>query len=229
MSFKLLHVSDTHGHRPELPEADLIVHTGDICNRGTYNELVTNLLWLSEQKAERKLFCPGNHDMFLDVDHMDGGSQDEIIALIKMMDEKSVTIMSQGYFVFRGKLFGVSSYQPIFMGWGFNVSPSEQMLSFEKVLASDPDFLVTHCPPNMVLDVAYGGHHVGSPSLSEVLYNHMYTKDKMLTTHLFGHLHESRGIKSDNGILHVNSATGWTLLEVDDTVSVLDSKSMFTR
>ena len=45
---KILHLSDTHGlHRriKDMPEADVIVHSGDISNNGTEEEVLDFLNW----------------------------------------------------------------------------------------------------------------------------------------------------------------------------------------
>ena len=45
---KILHLSDTHGlhHRlDDMPEADVIVHSGDISNSGTEEEVLDFLNW----------------------------------------------------------------------------------------------------------------------------------------------------------------------------------------
>ena len=48
---KILHLSDTHGlhHRiKDMPEADVIVHSGDISNNGTEEEVLDFLNWFIE-------------------------------------------------------------------------------------------------------------------------------------------------------------------------------------
>ena len=56
---KILHLSDTHGlHRKikDLPNADVIVHSGDISNNGTESEVLDFLNWYIELPYPHKIF-----------------------------------------------------------------------------------------------------------------------------------------------------------------------------
>lgn len=65
---KILHLSDTHGlhHRlDDMPEADVIVHSGGISNSGTEEEVLDFLNWFIELPYPHKIFVTGNHDLCL--------------------------------------------------------------------------------------------------------------------------------------------------------------------
>ena len=65
---RILHLSDTHGlHHQihDLPEADVIVHSGDISNNGTEDEVLDFLNWYIELPYPHKIFVTGNHDLCL--------------------------------------------------------------------------------------------------------------------------------------------------------------------
>ena len=65
---KILHLSDTHGlHQriKDMPEADVIVHSGDISNNGTEEEVLDFLNWFIELRYPHKIFVTGNHDLCL--------------------------------------------------------------------------------------------------------------------------------------------------------------------
>ena len=54
---KIIHISDTQGlHRQlnPLPEADVIVHSGDISNNGEANEVLDFLNWYVELPYKHK-------------------------------------------------------------------------------------------------------------------------------------------------------------------------------
>ena len=56
---RILHLSDTHGihHRiKDMPEADVIVHSGDISNNGTEDEVLDFLNWMIELPYPHKIF-----------------------------------------------------------------------------------------------------------------------------------------------------------------------------
>ena len=62
---RLLHISDTHGKHQilkDLPEADFIVHTGDITEDGTEEEVKDFIEWFSGLSYAHKIFIAGNHD-----------------------------------------------------------------------------------------------------------------------------------------------------------------------
>ena len=65
---KIIHISDTHGlHRQlhDLPEAEVIVHSGDISNNGEAHEVLDFLNWYMELPYRHKIFVIGNHDICL--------------------------------------------------------------------------------------------------------------------------------------------------------------------
>ena len=62
---KILHLSDTHGcHRRliDLPEADIVVHSGDFCMVGSEAEAIDFLNWFCDLPYAHKIFICGNHD-----------------------------------------------------------------------------------------------------------------------------------------------------------------------
>ena len=65
---RILHLSDTHGlhHKiKDMPKADVIVHSGDISNNGTEEEVLDFLNWFIELPYPHKIFVTGNHDLCL--------------------------------------------------------------------------------------------------------------------------------------------------------------------
>ena len=62
---KILHISDTHGKHHQLrdlPEADVVVHTGDITEDGTEEEVKDFIEWFCSLPYKHKIFIAGNHD-----------------------------------------------------------------------------------------------------------------------------------------------------------------------
>ena len=65
---KILHLSDTHGLHyqiKDLPEADVIIHSGDISHNGAESEVLDFLNWYIELPYKHKIFITGNHDLCL--------------------------------------------------------------------------------------------------------------------------------------------------------------------
>ena len=61
-NMNILHLSDTHGaHRSlgNLPEADVIVHSGDITMNGSSSEVLDFMRWFSALPYAHKIFVAG--------------------------------------------------------------------------------------------------------------------------------------------------------------------------
>jgi 3',5'-cyclic AMP phosphodiesterase CpdA len=60
---RIVCVSDTHNHGPpsgfQLPKGDILIHAGDLTNRGTYIELETVASWLKEADFGVKIVVAG--------------------------------------------------------------------------------------------------------------------------------------------------------------------------
>ena len=72
---KILHLSDTHGsHRwlTDLPEADVIVHSGDFTMTGSEQEAIDFLNWFCDLPYAHMIFICGNHDDCLYGANIDG-------------------------------------------------------------------------------------------------------------------------------------------------------------
>ncbi len=68
-ALRLTLLSDTHGlhnHLPPLPEGDILIHAGDVSNRGLAHEVHDFLHWFATQPHPHKIFIAGNHDFFFE-------------------------------------------------------------------------------------------------------------------------------------------------------------------
>lgn len=140
---KILHISDTHGKHRELtdmPSADVLVHSGDISNYGTEDEVLDFLNWLIELPYKHKIFVIGNHDLCL----WDAIGIEDLPADIHFLQDYSVEI--DGY-----KFFGLAYNHP------------------EKLIPDDVDVVITHEPPVMILDRSIGIHWGNSPLRNRIL------------------------------------------------------------
>ena len=61
-------ISDTHGlhGRLKLNPGKVLIHSGDITEYGSEDEVVEFLYWFSSQPFTHKIFIAGNHDFFLE-------------------------------------------------------------------------------------------------------------------------------------------------------------------
>lgn len=191
----IIHISDTHNTYPDIPECDLLIHSGDLTNHGTIDEVREGLDWLSRQPASSIIYVPGNHDMCLDASHMYGMVPVNFEAFKKEYEHRIVIEINTTFTVTHGTVtpvsVGVCSYQPFFGGWGFNVSSKlERKEYYKKALEHKPDILITHAPPKYILDKNRQGEFCGDEALSEVIKENPNLHPKFL---LCGHIHESSG------------------------------------
>ncbi|EEP77966.1 predicted protein [Uncinocarpus reesii 1704] len=60
-------ISDTHTLQlPEVPDGDLLIHSGDLSNAGTVEEIQAAVNWLRSLPHKHKVVVAGNHDSWFD-------------------------------------------------------------------------------------------------------------------------------------------------------------------
>ena len=178
----ILHLSDTHGKHYELsnlPPADIIIHSGDITFAGSENEVMDFLEWFGGLPYKYKIFIAGNHDDCLFKANIDGLTENCFY-----LCNSSVTIDSV-------KFYGV----PMFME---DAMSGDYDRNIQKI-PDDTDILITHQPPNGILDSSANINY-GDCNLLEIVTK---TKPKY---HLFGHIHGAYGIEKSEHTTFVNAA-----------------------
>ena len=179
---KILHISDTHGcHRRlhDLPQADIVVHSGDFTMNGSEQEALDFMNWFCDLPYPQKIFICGNHDECLYGATIDG------------LDGNVHYLCNSGIEIEGLKFYGV----PMFMG---DCITDRQTRHYANI-PDDTDILITHTPPFGILDfddnINYG---------SEELLSRISVVRPRLN--LFGHIHARHGIKIFNGITFSNGA-----------------------
>lgn len=179
---EILHLSDTHGchHRlRDLPEADVVVHSGDFTMNGSQQEAIDFLNWFCALPYPHKIFICGNHD-----DCLYGANIDGLDSNVHYLCNAEVEIDCV-------KFYGV----PMFMG---DCVTDRLTRNYENI-PSDTDVLVTHSPAYGILDfddnINYG---------SEELLSKLSSLN--LKAHLFGHIHAQHGVKTIGNTLFSNGA-----------------------
>ena len=164
---KILHISDTHGKHQilkDLPNADVIVHTGDITEDSTEEEVKDFIEWFSGLSYAHKIFIAGNHDNCLYGANIEGLPDN-----VHYLCNDSITI--DGI-----KFYGVPMFLQDDLDGNF--------LELFGRIPADTDVLLTHQPPLGILDeqdgINYGDY---------TLYKRVM--DVRPKYHLFGHLHHT--------------------------------------
>lgn len=201
MSIKLVHISDTHLQLfPELPEADILIHTGDALNYGSFQELISFREQLNniQHLFKHLIFVPGNHDKAFEKDFKQAETfLKETVSNLIILHNSSAQILGLNF-------YGTAD-QPQFFNWAFNKSEQDLINSYNNI-PEDTNVLLTHCPPKGTLDYVCNqwnpkGNHVGSLELA------LRLKDlKHLKLHCFGHIHFSSGQIEQNGIIYSNGS-----------------------
>lgn len=182
----ILHLSDTHGQHKNLkslPEADVIVHSGDFTFSGSEEEAYDFMNWFCNLPYKHKIFIAGNHDMCMyGADHIDGLSRN-----VHYLYNNSVVI--DGI-----KFYGIPMFMEDCMDGNLDV--------FINNIPDDTDVLITHMPPKGTCDLANygkGPEHRGNATLAELL------KKLHPTCHLFGHEHDAYGKTIKENVIYSNA------------------------
>lgn len=179
---RILHLSDTHSKHDllkDLPEADIIIHSGDISFAGSESELMDFIEWFGALPYKYKIFIAGNHDNCLFGANVDG------------LPDNCFYLCNSGI-----KIEGVNFYGvPMFM---------EDVMSgnYHKILhkiSNDIDVLITHQPPYCILDSSSKINY-GDRKLLQV------TLRIQPKYHLFGHIHDAYGVEKNGNTLFANTS-----------------------
>ena len=190
-------ISDSHGKHnrmtDDLSGGDMIIHAGDVSNRGLKSEIEDFLFWFSNLPYKHKIFIAGNHDFgFEDIRH---SYEDGIVIPngVTYLQDDSVTI--DGI-----KIYG-SPWQPWFHDWAFNLYRGEALAEKWNQIPDDVDILVTHGPPFGIFDKTMRGLNVGCEDLLKRVND---IKPKI---HVFGHIHEGYGMRDGEITTFINASS----------------------
>lgn len=184
-------ISDTHDKIwPDIPDGDLLIHAGDLTNRGTVQGLQAQIEWLKSLPHPHKIVIAGNHDTYLDPrsrktllhfetePELDWGNihylQHESVKLeFPKHGARSLRVYAAPHIPAEGHL-----------DWAFTYPPSSD--AWSDTVPNDVDILVTHGPPQWHLD-CFG---LGCKFLSREWWR---VRPKL---HVCGHIHTGRGYET---------------------------------
>lgn len=182
LTMRILHLSDTHSKHHELrnlPPADIIIHSGDISEDGTEEEVLDFLNWFCDLNYQYKIFVAGNHDLCLDGEHIEG------------LPENCNYLCNSGVEIGSIKFWGV----PDFLSNELNGDIVQMIAKIPK----ETDVLITHRPPYGILDFE-GNNNFGCVDLLQIVQK---IQPKY---HLFGHIHAGYGFEKSQHTTFVNSS-----------------------
>jgi Icc-related predicted phosphoesterase len=194
-------ISDTHNKHKQLtkfyddgklPEADVIIHCGDISSIGKEHEIRNFVKWFSGlEQFKHKIFIAGNHDKMFEYNGI----------MARQLIPKNIIYLQDNGVEIDGIKFWGTPVQPIFHNWAFNRS-EEKLAQHWSFIPDDTDVLITHGPPNSIMDWSiYDKINTGSPSL----YHEIMNRIKPIMN-VMGHIHYCYGVKNINEITFINAS-----------------------
>ena len=205
---KILFLSDTHEQHERLinlPEADLIIHGGDMTDRGKDLEIQEFIDWFSRLNYQYKIFIAGNHDYFF---------EDQPQRVIQNSLPKNMFYLCDSGIEIEGIKFWGSPVIPkvsLFNPWAFEKNRGSEINLHWKKIPLDTNILITHTPP-------YG-------KLDKVQDNYMGCKDLLktirsidLSFHLFGHIHEGYGLRKIGNTTFINGSVFFNLKHLNNPI-----------
>ncbi|KAM0285539.1 hypothetical protein ACHAQK_010623 [Fusarium lateritium] len=208
---RFLVISDTHGSedfRRPLDPADVAIHCGDLTEESKLDEFRATLRFLKQLDAPLKLVIAGNHDFTLDTPVFERKIAEAELLEQKLVDREygilgqsrrllddaaddGIIFLDEGVHHFdlaNGAHLTVfaSPYTPSTNDWGFQYHPD-----LGDYWDIDPlaDIVITHGPPQGILDMSFSKERLGCPDLFQEI-----ARRKPLM-HCFGHVHEAWGAK----------------------------------
>lgn len=177
---KLVCISDTHTYHNEIkvPDGDVLIHAGDITDRGELSTLFNFMQWIRSLPHKHKIIISGNHDFCFQNNHDVAKS---------IISDGAIYLQDESVVIDGIKFYG-TPWQPWFYDWAFNADEKQLQNKWE-LIDTDTNVLIVHGPPNRVLDRTKSGHHTGCIHLLNKIAQ---IKPKYVVC---GHIHESYGIK----------------------------------
>jgi len=189
---RIVCVSDTHAnHRKTvIPDGDLLLHAGDLTGHGRLEDVEDFDRWLGTLPHRHKVVIAGNHDFCFQEQAVEARAR--ITNAVYLEDEMV-------------KIAGVTIYgspwQPWFGGWAFNLQRGPELATVWSKIPASTDILLTHGPPEGILDRNRRGDCCGCRDL---LHRVLEVRPRL---HVFGHIHEAAGRTHIDGTTFLNAST----------------------
>jgi len=192
-------LSDTHSRvheiESEIPSGDVLIHAGDFTNEGKKEEIDQFVDFLQRMKHKYKIVIRGNHEISFDLERhkkLKKNNQQEIDTenLLQQFIQSDCCIYLQDEEINIGgiRIWGAP--------W---CSESEKLIQKYSAIPQNIDILVTHSPPFGYND----GESMHSGCV--ILLEHVErVKPKF---HVYGHVHEGYGIKTNGTTIFINGST----------------------
>lgn len=208
---RLVILSDTHSLHGliKVPNGDVLIHCGDLCGRGSIEDVRNFDRWLGTLPHKYKIIIAGNHDIAFE-------SQNAGQSICN-----AIYLQDSGVEIDGLKFYG-SPWQPEFFNWSFNLPRGKPLQEKWNLIPDDVDILITHGPPHGILDECpdirpgHGNVHAGCEELM------MAVRRVNPIVHCFGHIHEGYGRIKIGQTLFVNASICTGRYQPVNPVQVVD-------
>lgn len=199
IQMKAVFLSDTHNFHMDVdvPDGDILFHTGDLTMSGTLSELMDFKDWFESLPHTHKVLIAGNHDKCLGEDGILGM---KMFTGCHYLNNSGVTIEGR-------KIWGspmTPGFNGMRAGLSFYTNGDKEAKNIWSSLPKDLDVLLTHGPPWGILDeVKRYQFEESSDYQGDDISFIENCGDKMLLSkvikrqpkiHAFGHIHEGYGV-----------------------------------
>lgn len=197
---RIVCLSDTHNcnEQIDVPDGDILIHSGDATTVGSVEQVKAFSDWFGGLPHGHKVFVAGNHDWLFERNN----------AFARTLLDRKITYLQDSSVEIEGlKIYG-SPWQPRFFDWAFNLMRGPELAVKWKLIPDDIDILITHGPPNGILDAVprqWGIDYTGCEELRKRV--EQITAFGRLKLHVFGHIHCGYGTAEHFGIKFVNAST----------------------
>ncbi len=192
---RIVCLSDTHNFHEQIrvPDGDILIHAGDATGRGTIAEIERFNFWLAKLPHEHKIFVAGNHDWLFETNNLTAR---------RLLDDSIIYLEDSAVEIESLKIYG-SPWQPRFYDWAFNLNRGAEMAEKWRMIPANTDVLITHGPPNGVLDEVPRQYFVENTGCEELRKRVESVRPKL---HVFGHIHCGYGQIEQFGVKFVNAS-----------------------
>ncbi len=194
---RLVIISDTHAYHSaiKMPEGDMVIHCGDNTIYGEEYEMKSFLEWFGGLKYKHKVFINGNHEVMVAKKSLG----DRTYTHLKVQERNkyhfdNITYLENEAVEIEGLKFYGSPNTPEFFDWAYMYGRGGEGKEIWAKIPDDTDVLITHGPPETILDGVRPHAHYHSPfaGCPYLLERVREIKPKL---HCFGHIHEHYGTR----------------------------------
>lgn len=189
-TLRIVLMSDTHLDQDfDVPEGDLLLHSGDLTHTGTLEEAHAVGEFLRRLPHRHKVVIAGNHDRCFEEQPLEARAA--LAGSTYLLDQ---VVDIEGL-----RIYG-SPWQPWHNSMAFNRHRGAEIRSVWSRIPSGIDILMTHGPAMGQCDLTSRGVRAGCEELAARI------RQVKPLLHVCGHIHEARGVSRDHGTLFVNAS-----------------------